>query len=83
MTSEETRHKPTQAFSSTARAESCVSLLRRRLEAIEAKMLELLDCSTVSTWRDDPYSGVVFIGPKRHWGEPANPTTSSGACRSS
>jgi len=55
----------------TARAESCVGLLRRRLEAIEAKMLELLDCSTVSTWRDDPYSGVVFIGfPRHYWGKP-------------
>lgn len=55
---------------STAPGESSVSLLKRRLEAIEAKMLELIDCSTVSTWRDDPYSGIVFIGPKHHWGEP-------------
>lgn len=55
----------------SAPRESCVSLLRRRLEAIEAKMIELIDCSTVSTWRDDPYSGLVFIGLPRHsWGEP-------------
>lgn len=34
-------------------------------------MLELIDCSTVSMWRDDPYSEVVFIGFPRHsWGEP-------------
>lgn len=55
---------------SVAPGQSCVGLLRKRLEAIEAKMLELLDCSTVSTWRDDPYSGIVFIGPSHHWGEP-------------
>jgi len=56
---------------SAAPGESCVSLLRKRLEAIEAKMLELIDCSTVSTWRDDPYSDVVFIGFPRHsWGKP-------------
>jgi hypothetical protein len=56
---------------STTPRESCVSLLRTRLEAIEAKMMELLDCSTVSTWRNDPYSDVVFIGFPRHsWAEP-------------
>lgn len=59
--------RPTAA----ARGESCVNLLRRRLEAIEAKMHELLDCSTVTTWQDDPYSGVVFIGyPRHYWGKP-------------
>ena len=63
----ETQARP----ASGAPSESCVSLLRGRLEAIEAKMMELLDCSTVSTWRNDPDSGVVFIGFPRHsWDEP-------------
>lgn len=55
----------------TPRGESCVRLLKRRLEAIEAKMLELIDCSTVTTRHDDPYSEVVFIGfPRHYWGKP-------------
>jgi hypothetical protein len=56
---------------SVAPGESCVSLLKERLEAIEAGMIELIDCSTVTTWRDDPSSEVVFIGfPRHYWGEP-------------
>lgn len=48
-----------------------MSLLRRRLEVIEGKMLELLDCSTVSTWQDDPSSGLIFVGHPRHsWEKP-------------
>jgi hypothetical protein len=54
----------------TVRAGSCVGILRERFRAIEAKMFELLECSTVSTWRNDPYSGIIFMGPEHLWGEP-------------
>ncbi len=49
---------------------SCVALLRGRLDVIEAKMMELLDCSTVRIREDDPYSSIVVIGPNVFWGKP-------------
>lgn len=55
---------------STISRESCVGILRNRLASIEAKMIELLDCSTVSTRQDDPDSGIVVIAPEHYWGEP-------------
>jgi len=49
---------------------TCVGLLRERLKEIEGKMIELLDCSTVETWENDPHSSVVLIIPRHHWGKP-------------
>jgi PIN domain len=49
---------------------TCVGLLRKRLEALEATMMELLDCSTIEIFRDDPDSPVVFIRPEHLWGKP-------------
>jgi len=49
---------------------TCVGLLRERLKEIEGKIIELLDCSTVETWENDPHSSVVLIIPRHHWGKP-------------
>lgn len=50
--------------------ETCVGLLRKRLEFIEAKMMELLECSTVEVFENDPESGIVFVGrPECYWGK--------------
>lgn len=47
-----------------------VGLLRRGLEAIEEKMIELLDCSTIEAFENDPDSGIVLFRPPYYWGKP-------------
>ena len=54
---------------SAPQRETCVGLLRKRLESIEAKMMELLEISTIKVFENDPYSSVVFIAPRHYWGE--------------
>jgi hypothetical protein len=49
---------------------TCVGLLRKRLESIEAKMMELLDCSSIIVGRNDPYGGTFMVEPRTHWGQP-------------
>ena len=49
---------------------TCVGLLRKRLEQIESKMMELLDCSTINIFENDPDSSLVFITPRHYWGKP-------------
>jgi len=51
---------------------TCVGLLRERLHLIETKMIELIGCSTIEVFEDDPRSALVVIGPKHHWGKPDN-----------
>ncbi len=51
---------------------TCVGLLRERLHLIETKMIELIDCSTIEVFEDDPRSEVIVIAPKHHWGKPDN-----------
>lgn len=56
---------------SSAALPTCVGLLRKRLALIEARMMELLDCSTVEVVEEDHSRDFVFLGyPKHYWGNP-------------
>ena len=48
---------------------SYVERLQEQLNDIERKMLDLLDVSTISHFRNDPDSYVVAIAPPHYWGE--------------
>jgi hypothetical protein len=48
---------------------TCVDLLRKRLRRIEARVLELVECSTIGVFVEDPDSSLVLIRPKYHWGD--------------
>lgn len=36
---------------------------------IELEMMELIEASTIEDWRNDPYNGLVVIGPRYYWGK--------------
>ena len=48
---------------------SCAQRLQEQLGCIEQKMMELLDASKIMRFRNDPSSGIVFLGSEYYWGE--------------
>ena len=48
---------------------SYASRLKQDFQMIEAKMMELLDVSTIKEFRNDPDSGVFILSPTYYWGE--------------
>jgi rRNA-processing protein FCF1 len=55
--------------SKESRRDTYVSLLSARLDSIEAKMMELLDCSTVEPRFRDSNPWVLTTGPQVRWGD--------------
>jgi hypothetical protein len=53
-----------------AEVRSLADRLLGQLDEIERAMLELVDCSTIEEFRNDPYSGVVVVVPPHYWGKP-------------
>lgn len=48
---------------------SYATRLKRGLQGIETKMVELLEASTIKEFRNDPDSAVFFVTPSHYWGE--------------